>query len=449
MVNATPELDAVFGDATPGDSGTVEFRVCSASAAAGSACAPLVATVSSAAVAAGDTAYATPAALPSGTYHWQARVQDVAGNLSGWSATRSFQLDSSAPTVPVVSGPAEGAWVNAATFAGTFNKPSFAGTGALEFRVCTDGACLAIESSGSSGQLINGQTGSFDLAERLSDGMYWWQVRATDPYGNSSDWTPVRMLHLDKTAPAAPAGFGGTVADDGLTLRWKQPTDTLANYVVYVDGISTASLGGSTYEYKVGKFDAGDTRSFNVVAVDLAGNRSGMSTTLVGVPNMVGLTVGQAESVAASRGFGVRREATIQRASGAAVVTSQNPAAGSVAPKGTAVTLVVASTNGSAPLAISASPTRLLCGAASVVRLHLRLSAPATVKARLFKGRRSVLSKQLGRLKAGTSNVKVKLPARLPRGSYTLRLEATSGGQHAATQVVLKSGARRACSSSR
>jgi hypothetical protein len=447
MVNATPELDAVFGDATPGDSGTVEFRVCSTSAPAATACAPLVATTSSTLVTPGDTAYATPAPLPSGTYHWQARVQDVAGNLSGWSATRSFQLDSSAPTVPAVSGPEDGAWINAGTLQATFSKPSFAGTGTVEFRVCTDGACLRIESSGVSGQLINGATASWALPERLSDGMYWWQARANDPYGNSSDWSPVRMFHLDKTAPAAPKGFGGTVAGDGLTLRWNAPTDSIANFVVYVDGISTASLGGSTYEYKAGKFDAGDTRSFNVVAVDRAGNRSGMSTTLVGVPDMVGMTVGQAETAAASRGLSVRRAATIQRASDSAVVTSQDPPAGSVAPKGTAVNLVVASTNGSAPLAVSASPTRLVCGAGSIVRLQVRLSEAATLRVRLLSGRRSLLSKQLGNHKAGSSDIRIKLPGRLARGSYKLRLDATAGSRHATTQITVQAGGRRSCSS--
>jgi hypothetical protein len=447
LVNAAPELDAVFGDATPGDSGTVEFRVCSTAAPAGSACAPLVASASAAPVGAGSTASATPAPLASGTYYWQARVQDVAGNVSGWSSTRSFQLDSSTPSVPVVSGPADGAWINAATLQGTFSKASFAATGTIEFRVCTDGACLAIESTGFSGQLVNGATASWALPERLSEGMYWWQARATDAYGNSSGWSSVRMFHLDKTAPAAPTGFGGTVAGDGLTLRWNRSSDGIANYVVYVDGISTASLGGTTYEYKAGTFDSGDTRSFNVVAVDLAGNRSTMSTTLVGVPDMVGLTVGQAASVAAARGLSVRREATVQRASGAGVVTSQNPPAGSVAAKGTAVSLVFSSPSGPTPLAVSASPTRLVCSAGSVVRVHVRLSLPANLRARLYSGRRSVLSKQLGHHKAGSSDIKIKLPGRLARGSYKLRIDATAGSRHATTQITLQAGGRRACSS--
>ncbi len=447
MVNATPELDAVFGDATPGDSGTVDFRVCSTPAPAGTACAQLVAATSATTVAPGDNAHATPASLASGTYHWQARVQDVAGNVSGWSATRSFQLDSSAPSVPVVSGPEDGAWINGAMLQGAFSKASFAGNGTVEFRVCTDGACLAVESSGASGQLMNGQTASWQVAERLSDGMYWWQARATDAYGNSSDWSPARMFHLDRTAPGAPKPFGGTMADDGLTLRWKPSSDAIANYVVYVDGISTASLGGTTYEYKVGKFGAGDGRSFNVVAFDLAGNRSGMSTTLVGVPNMIGLTVGQAENVAAARGLTIWRAAAIRRAGAAAVVVSQDPPAGSVAAKGTAVQLVVSSPSGPTPLAISASPTRLLCGAGSVVRLHLHLSADATVRARLFSGRHGLLTKPLGRLRAGNNDVRVKLPGHLARGRYELRIDATAGNRHASTQISVAAGGRRACSS--
>ncbi len=447
MINTTPELDAVFGDSTPGDSGTVDFRICSISAPAGMACMPLVAAMTSGTISPGDLATAASAPLASGTYHWQARAQDASGNQSGWSATRSFQLDSSEPSVPALSGPADGAWVKAATLQATFSKPSFAGTGTIDFRVCTDGACLAVASSGISGQLVNGATGSWALPERLSDGMYYWQARANDPYGNASNWSPVRMLHLDKTAPAAPASFNGTIAGDGLTLRWDPPGDALANFVVYVNGVSTASLGGSTYEYKVGAFDAGDTRSFNVVAADLAGNRSTMSKTLVGVPNMVGMTLGQAEDAAQSRGLVVRRAATAQRAAASPVITAQNPPAGSVAAQGTAVTVIVSTTGGQAPLAVSASPSRVVCGAGSVVRLHIRLSEAASVRARLFSGRRSLLSKQLGHLKAGSSDVRIKLPSRLARGSYQLQLDATAGGRHATTQIALKTGSRRACSS--
>jgi hypothetical protein len=446
LTNAVPALAAIFSDATPGDSGTVDFRICSTSAPAATACAPMVSSVTSGSVTNGGTASVTPAPLPDGTYHWQVRAQDLAGNQSGWSATRSFRIDSSAPTVPALVSPEDGAWLRQADLQAVFSKPAFAGTGTIEFRVCSDGACLGTVSGGTSPTLINGSTASWSLPDRLSDGLYWWQARAHDGAGNTSAWSAARTFHVDKTPPPTPKNFSGTVADDGLTLRWDPPADdSLANFYVYVNGVSTVSLGVTTYEYKVGSFDAGDPREFAVVAVDHAGNQSPMSKTLVGVPNVVGLTLGEAENAAKARGLVVRRDAAVQQ-SGSGVITSQNPAAGSVAEKGTAVKVVLETASAPAALTMSASPSRLICGAGSVVRLQLRLSESATVRARLLSGRRTVQSTRLGRLKAGTSRVQVKLQRRLARGNYKLALDAAAGARTASTSVVVKMGSRRACS---
>jgi hypothetical protein len=271
--------------------------------------------------------------------------------------------------------------------------------------------------------------------------MYWWQARAKDAAGNESAWSAPRTFHLDKTPPPTPKSFNGHVAEDGLTLRWDPPSDpSLGNFYLYVDGVSKVSLGGTTYEYKVGPFDAADARAFAVVAVDLAGNQSPPSKTLVGVPNLVGLTFDQARSAAKARGFVVDRPAP-----SVGVVTSQTPAAPAVAEKGSSMTVVLS--NGSTPtaLTLSATPGQVVCGAGSVVRLQLFLSDGASVRASLLSGRRTVTRAQLGHLKAGTSVVQVKLPRRLARGTYRLALDATAGTRTASTTVKVATGAGRSC----
>src|SRR5207302_8770469 len=108
------------------------------------------------------------------------------------------------------------------------------------------------------------------------------------------------------------------------TLRWDPPDDAVANFVVFVNGAAWQNLGGSTYEVKLGAFDAGDTRTFAVVAIDKAGNLSASSAVLVGVPNLVGLTIGQAERAASARGLVVHRGASVM-AAGPMVGVSQTP----------------------------------------------------------------------------------------------------------------------------
>jgi PASTA domain/Bacterial Ig-like domain len=445
-----PQLSGKFTDPTSSDTGTVQFRLCSTAASAGNACADLQQSGSSGSLASGSTGSWTPAALGDGIYHWQARGQDTAGNASPWTATRSIHLDSTTPSIPFAVGPDDGAWQSHTALRATFNDSAFGATGTLTFRLCPDPACLSVTESGDSATVTNGTTvewhGWFDPA----DGLYYWQARANDGAGNQSAWSAPRMVHLDKTPPPAPTSFNGTIAENGLTLRWDPPTpaDDVANFYVYVDGVSTKSLGGVTYEYNVGAFDAGDRRTFGVVSVDGAGNQSEMSPLLVGVPNVVGMTWSQAGDAAKARGLLVRRDATVKGASAAGVVTAQTPAAGTVAVKGTAVKVVLSGpTLAPSSLEMSASPARVVCGAGSVVRLRVRLTDAANLRARLLSAQRVVASASLGRHQAGSSDVRFKLPGRLRRGTYRLVLDASAGTRKAQTAVSVVSGSRRACGS--
>lgn len=446
MTNGLPQLRATFDDATSGgDAGTVEFQLCSSSAPAGSACAPVVQSVTSGSVSNGGTASARPAALADGTYHWQARAHDVAGNQSGWSVTRSFQLDTSVPAVPVASAPADAAWVHAIQLSAPFNKPAFAGTGIVEFRLCSDALCLGIVRGGDSGTIANGSLATWSPSSLPVDGLYYWQARAQDSAGNVSAWTPSRTLHLDRVAPAKPVNFSGQVAFDGLTLRWSAPNDDVANYVVFVDGSPWKNFGSTEFEVKMGTFDSGDPRSFSVVAVDLAGNVGTMSAVLVGVPNLVGLTWPQALGATTARGLGLRRNAVFFAAI-PMIVAKQDPPAPALTERGTAVVVTMSPASG-APLAVKVKPGRFVCAAGSVLRLRVDLSGTARVRSRLLNGHgRLVKRGQLGILRAGTSNVRVKLPAGLRRGTYRLMLDATgkAGTAHALVRVKVGSRACRA-----
>jgi hypothetical protein len=385
----------------------------------------------------------TPAALPDGTYHWQARARDVAGNQSGWSATRSFRLDTVAPTVPAIDSPADGAWVRNVELKATFNKPAFAGTGNVEFRICSDALCLTVSRSGSSGTLINGALGSWTPSMQPGDGLWYWQARAVDDVGNSSAWSASRILHVDTVAPGKPLNFNGQLGADGLTLRWDPPNDNVANYVVFVNGAPWKNLGSTEYEVKMGPFDAGDARTFSVVAVDLAGNVGAMSSVLVGVPNLVGLTWAQALGATTARGLALRR--TVFFPSIPMVVASQDPVTPSLLERGGSVLVTMAPVKG-APLAVRVKPGRVVCTGCSVLRLRVELSAAASVRTRLLDARGRIVKRDvLGALGAGSNNVRVRLPRALRSGSYRLIFDAsgTDGTARALVRVNVSSRAYR------
>jgi Big-like domain-containing protein len=435
-----PQLQATFNDATlGGDTGTVEFQLCSISAPAGTACVPVVQSVTSGSVSSGATASAMPAALADGTYHWQARAQDAAGNQSGWSATRSFQLDTVLPTV-TPGTPADGAWVSSALLTATFSKASFAGTGSVEFRICSDALCLGIVKSGSSGMLINGASGDWTPSPP-ADGLYYWQARAHDSSGNVSAWSASRVLHLDSVAPGKPLNFNGQLGADGLTLRWQAPSDTVANYVVYVNGAPWKNLGGTELEVKIGLFEVGDTRTFSVVAVDLAGNVGVMSPVLVGVPNLLGLTWPQALGATSVYGLALRRSAA-SFTGPRMLVTGQEPVVPALVERGSAVVVTLTPPRGGPP-GIKVKPGRFACAGGSVLRPRVLLSDRAGVRTRLLNKRGRVVKRgNLGTLRPGATKVRIKLPRGLHRGSYRLMFDATAPNGRARALVRVKVGSR-------
>jgi hypothetical protein len=432
--NTLPQLRATFDDATPGDTGTVEFRICSSSAPAGTSCAPVVQAATSGSLSSGGTATVTPTALPDGTYHWQARAKDAAGNQPGWSVTRSFQLDT-VPPVVTLGEPADGAWVKTAHLTATFSKASFAGTGSVEFRICSDALCLGVLKSAQTGSVLNGALADWSPSS-LSDGLYYWQARAHDSAGNVSAWTSARMFTRDSVAPGKPLNFNGVIAEDGLTLRWQSPGGTIANYVVFVNGAPWKNFGSSEFEVKMGPFDEDDARTFAVVAVDPAGNIGTMSAVLVGVPDLVGLTASEAEGAASARGLHLHRPDMLLSPS-QMVVSSQDPKAPALREKGSAVNVTLTPTKG-APLAFRVKPGRVSSKSGSILRLRIQLSAPAVVSNRLLNAKGHVVKRgRLGSLRAGTTIVRIKLPGSLQRGAYRLMLDASgvAGTAHALVRV--------------
>jgi hypothetical protein len=440
MTNGAPQLRATFDDTTPGDTGSVEFQICSSAAPVGSACVPLVQAATSAGHSSGDTASLTPAALPDGTYHWQARAQDAAGNQSAWSATRSFQLDTAAPAV-TLGEPVDGAWVKAVHLTATFSKQSFAGTGSVEFRLCSDALCLGVLKSAQTGDVLNGGLADW-TPTGLGDGLYYWQARAHDSAGNVSAWSGTRTFTRDTIPPGKPVHFNGHVGTDGLTLRWESPGGTIANYVVFVDGQPWKNLGSSEFEVKLGPFDENDTRTFSVVATDPAGNVGAASPVLVGVPKLVGLTFAEATRAASARGLELHHPELLLKGN-QLVVSSQDPEPSVLAELGSAIDVKLAPVKG-APLVVRVKPGRVRSKSGALLRLRIQLSAPAVVSNRLLNAKgRLVTRGRIGSLRAGTSIVRIKLPRSLSRGTYRLVLDAAGADNRAQAQVRVSVSPRK------
>lgn len=154
--------------------------------------------------------------LPDGDWVLQARLIDAAGNTSFTSSSAVYQLDTTAPSAPVVSGPTGPSSTSSATWSFT------AEDGTLAYcRLLRDGATV----------LGWARCGSPETVTFTGDGRYVWQVVLLDAAGNFSAVGSSPEYLLDTTAPAAPIVTGPTGPS----------TDRLPGFAITGEGGSTVT----------------------------------------------------------------------------------------------------------------------------------------------------------------------------------------------------------------
>jgi Bacterial Ig-like domain/PASTA domain len=328
LTNASPTLTATYADGGAGDAGSVDLRVCS-----DSGCAGVVGSTTVAGVADGANATWTPA-LPDGTYYWHAHATDGAGNQSAWTATRSFTLDTTPPTATINTQPAALTTSSAATFtfstepgatlacdldgggfASCSSPKSYSGLadGSHTFQVKATDAAGNTGSAASSAWTVdttpptasitsqpaspsNSSAPSFSFSANeggstfqckldsgawgactspsayagVADGSHTFQVKATDPAGNtgspaSSTWT------VDTVAPTATIGSKPAALSNSSAPSFSfSANETGSSFQCALDGGGFAAC--SSPKSYAGVADGSHT--FQVEAIDAAGNTS-------------------------------------------------------------------------------------------------------------------------------------------------------------------------------
>lgn len=446
--NAWPQLAARFDDPVAGDTGTLDFELCS-----DAACASVLASSSAAGLANGATGSFAPGALGEGTYYWRVRAQDSGGGTSGWAATRSFTYDTTSPAVPSPESPPSGSVSSSApALQARFESADGLG-GTIEFRVCSNATCGTVVAS-TSVSAAAGQSVTF--SPPLDDGTYHWQARAVDAAGNASGWSAPSSLTYDRTPPQAP-GLGGWIAGDGLTLRWVPPPgeQQITLYALYVDGVLWNVLGGTTSEAKLGPFDAADTRSFTIAASDAAGNWGPQSDPIIGVPNLLGLSREAAEDVVAERGLVLAAQnkivgSTDEDSESDVVVVEQAPKAPALVRRGSEVRVALGEAPAVEGRLLEVSPKSVSCTTRRRVAVRIVLLEPATVslvlvqKASQRKGWRRVAAKRL-HLEPGATTVRLGIRRPLSRRlRYELRMRVTAGALTESHSFTISLGRRHA-----
>jgi chitodextrinase len=210
---------------------------------------------------------------PSTTYSYNVDARDESGNVSGLSATAVVTTLSAPDTV----APAAPTGLVASTVSDTkidldwsASTDNVAVTG---YRVFRNGSVL----------VTLGNVTSFQDTGLNPITTYTYRVRALDAAGNvslqSNAASATTQATFDPTPPTTPIGLTATAASDTkIDLGWSASTDNVAvvGYRIYRNGTFLTTLGNVTTYQSTGLTPA-TTYTYNVDAIDAAGNASGTS----------------------------------------------------------------------------------------------------------------------------------------------------------------------------
>jgi len=228
----------------------------------------------------------------SGTWYWQVRAVDAAGNKSAWTTPWAITLDMTAPVAPTLSSPADGATVNGASVTQSWNASSSSDVNHYIYESYNDASASSLRWN----QTVSGLS---KTATNVADSTFWWRVKAVDTAGNESAWSPLWKLTVDNTAPTTPTNLGwktseGVVITSGSATNdengvasWNASSSSDVDHYIYKywNDISgnpyketspwTTTISGMSL---AGAFNQGEgAHYFSIAAVDGAGNTSAFS----------------------------------------------------------------------------------------------------------------------------------------------------------------------------
>lgn len=212
-----------------------------------------------------------------GTWYWQVRAIDDAGNKSAWTAPWKLTIDMVAPSAPALSLRAgstdlvSGGFTNSYTVKALWNAPAGEPV-AYDYKYWNTIATSA-HNGEANAWFNNGLSGTeLEGVFNQGEGTHYIQVRAIDAAGNKSAWSNTFEITYDSTAPSVTLDSSNTVGNvitpvitvndtnGPLTYNWSgsNPGVTLSATNVLTPDFTVTTDG--TYAYDVTVTDrAGNT----------------------------------------------------------------------------------------------------------------------------------------------------------------------------------------------
>ncbi len=197
----------------------------------------------------------TPAALSEGDHELAVRATDLVQNVESDPATRSFNVDQTAPGTEISSGPTEGTTISSASATFGFDSPD---PDAAAFRCSIDESAF-----------VPCQSSSSQTYQGLADGDHTFSVRSVDGAGNQDPAPPVRSFRVDTQAPQTSIVTGPASVERSQEATFEfQADDPNATFECSLD---QGTYDGCTSPQTYSGLGQGD-HDFAVRAVDPLGN---------------------------------------------------------------------------------------------------------------------------------------------------------------------------------
>jgi len=210
--------------------------------------------------------YTAANSLTEDSYYWKVRAQDSQDNWGAWSDSWTFTITAPPPAVPTLISPANESVIGNTSPDFDWNDVTNAVKYELMVDQTADFSSPAIQQSALT-------SSDYTATSSLSDGVYYWKVRAQDANSNWSDWSSSFIFTIDTRGPAEPTlvspADNATISDNTPDFDWNEVSDAVS-YELWVDNTAdftspeiqqnrltssdytaTSSLSDDTYYWKV------------------------------------------------------------------------------------------------------------------------------------------------------------------------------------------------------
>ena len=212
---------------------------------------------------------------PSTLYNYCVKSKDAAGNMAtsaNFTFTTPAAADTTAPTTPsnLTASAVSSSQINLSWGASSDN------VGVAGYRIYRAGSLIATV----------GNVTSYSNTGLFASTSYSYQVTAIDAAGNASlmsnSASATTSAAADTTVPSTPGNLTATaISASQINLGWVASTDNVGvtGYRIYRGGVLLATVGGTVVSYSNTGLSASTAYSYQVTAIDAAGNASLMSNS--------------------------------------------------------------------------------------------------------------------------------------------------------------------------